>query len=177
MKTKTPDLFTATVYQILRAARAEGASVSVVTASFVQATKSVYGPGAFGFSRPAAKKSKKSALAVTHRTSSKGKEDLSALGQAAADRLKLSRKERALHTAFGEELHGASEGHRRLVAALDDQSIKPTMRLGGRPRGSSPRESPQPRHTARPRPRTVCPRPPPACAIPKSRRTIRSRTP
>jgi len=43
-KNRTTDLFTATVYQILRAAKAEGATAKVVSASFLRALKTVYGP-------------------------------------------------------------------------------------------------------------------------------------
>ena len=46
MKTKPQDLFPATVHPILRSARDEGASATVVTDSFLRALERVYGPNA-----------------------------------------------------------------------------------------------------------------------------------
>lgn len=82
MKTKTPDLFRATVHQILRAAQAGGATAEVVSASFLRALEIVYGPNPF--SRPAAKLSWRR----TARAMAASKEDWRDLDRAALARVR-----------------------------------------------------------------------------------------
>ena len=78
----SPDLFTATVHQILRAAQAEGATAEVVSASFRRALEIVYGRNPL--SRPAAKLSwRRTAQAMA-----KSGEDWSDLDRAALARVR-----------------------------------------------------------------------------------------
>lgn len=82
MKTKTPDLFTATVHQILRAAKDEGATAKVASDSFLRALESVYGPNLL--SSPAAKLSWRR----TARAMAKSGENWSDLDRAAFARVR-----------------------------------------------------------------------------------------
>ena len=98
MKTRATDIFTATVHQILRAAKREGATAEVVTDSFIRALDNAFGPNPL--SRPVAKISGRR----TARARGKIKEDWSKLDHAAHAKFKLSRKELGLHNSFGEGL-------------------------------------------------------------------------
>lgn len=120
LKTKTPDLFTATVHQILRAAQAEGATAEVVTASFLRALEIVYGPNPL--SRPAAKLSWRR----TPRAMAASKEDWRDL-----DRAALARVRKGIAQAGAGQTHDlgsfarysgnriTASQRRRLVTAID----------------------------------------------------------